>query len=392
MKRPALLLTAGLSLLCAACSRPPEEAGPSQSNPESNVVQMELEAQRHVGLTLAPAERTQLTEYLQVTGTVQPADTRVSQVRPLARGRIEAVMARVGDRVRKGQAIAQFDNIEAGELVSQYAAAQAELGRRKVQLGSFLRQTERNRKLSEIGAAPQKDYELSLAEQQAAEQDIRAQESVLAGLAARLKRFGVAPGDAASAARATLQSPFDGVVIKVNAAPGKVVEPADDLFTIADLSQVWVQAEVYEKDLGRVRLGQTATVRLDTYPGERFTGRVTYIGDFLDPQTRTARVRCEIANPGTRLKLDMFASVQLPTMFVRTAVAVPQAALQQIEGRDVVFVSKGQTAFEARTVKTGNTVQGMTEIVEGLREGEPVVVQGAFHLKSIVAGKGLGEE
>lgn len=358
----------------------------------ANVIEMGLEAQKHVGLKIAPAEIVQLTEYLQVTGTVQPVDSRVNQVRPLARGRLEDVLVKVGDRVRKGQPLARYDNIEARDLVSQHATAQAELGRMKVQLVALAKQAERARKLTEIGAAAQKDYELSVAEQQSMEQNIRSQESVLDGIAARLRRFGVTPGDDGSAAGQIIQAPFDGVILKVNSAPGKVVEPSDELFTIADLSQVWVQAEVYEKDLGRIRIGQMATITVDTYPGERFAGRVTYIGDFLDPQTRTARVRCEVSNPGTRLKLDMFASVQLPTTFSRKAVAVPQAALQQLDGKTVVFVSKGPTAFEVRTVKSGNTVQSQTEIAEGLSAGEPIVVQGAFHLKSIVAGKELGEE
>lgn len=391
MRKPALVLSTGALLLSVACSRRAEEAKPEAAT-TANVIEMGLEAQKHVGLKVAPAELTQLTEYLQVTGTVQPVDSRVNQVRPLARGRLEDVLVKVGDRVRKGQPLARYDNIEARDLISQHAAAQAELERMKVQLVALAKQAERARKLTEIGAAAQKDYEMVLAEQQSMEQNIRSQESVLDGIAARLRRFGVTPGDDGSAAGQIIQAPFDGVILKVNSAPGKVVEPSDELFTIADLSQVWVQAEVYEKDLGRIRIGQMATITVDTYPGERFAGRVTYIGDFLDPQTRTARVRCEVSNPGTRLKLDMFASVQLPTTFSRKAVAVPQAALQQLDGKTVVFVSKGPTAFEVRTVKAGNTVQSQTEIAEGLSAGEPIVVQGAFHLKSIVAGKELGEE
>lgn len=391
MRKPALVLSTGALLLSVACSRRAEEAKPKAAT-TANVIEMGLEAQKHVGLKVAPAELTQLTEYLQVTGTVQPVDSRVTQVRPLARGRLEDVLVKVGDRVRKGQPLARYDNIEARDLISQHAAAQAELERMKVQLVALAKQAERARKLTEIGAAAQKDYEMSLAEQRSMEKNIRSQESVLDGIAARLRRFGVTPGDDGSAAGQIIQAPFDGVILKVNSAPGKVVEPSDDLFTIADLSQVWVQADVYEKDLGRIRIGQMATIMVDTYPGERFAGRVTYIGDFLDPQTRTARVRCEVSNPGTRLKLDMFASVQIPTTFSRKAVAVPQAALQQLDGKTVVFVSKGPTTFEVRTVKAGNTVQSQTEIAEGLSAGEPIVVQGAFHLKSIVAAKELGEE
>ncbi|MBI1790775.1 MAG: efflux RND transporter periplasmic adaptor subunit [Acidobacteria bacterium] len=353
---------------------------------------MEVEAQKHAGLRVAPVEVSQLTEYLQVTGAVQPVDSQVAHVRPLARGRLDEVFARVGDRVRKGQALARYDNIEAGELVSQYASAEAELTRLRVQAAALARQTERNKSLSDIGAAPKKDYELSVAEQHGAEQHARAQESVLAGVATRLKRFGVNPSDDQGSPRTALQTPFDGVVIKVNAAPGRVIEPADELFTVADLSRVWVQAEVYEKDLGRIRAGRSASITVDTYPGEQFSGKIAYIADFLDPQTRTARVRCEVPNPGIRLKLDMFASVQLPTTFSRRALVVPLAALQQLDGKTVVFVRTGPTWFEVRAVKSGNTVLNQTEIVDGLKPGEPVVVQGAFHLKSIVAGKQLGEE
>ena len=189
-----------------------------------------------------------------------------------------------------------------------------------------------------------------------------------------------------------ISAPFSGVVTKVDAAPGQVVDSEDQLFSVADLSRVWVQAEVYEKDLGRVQVGQRAIVRVETYPDEEFTGRVTYISDVLDPQTRTARVRCEVANPGTRLKVDMFATVHVPTKFNRIAVAIPQAAIQQVEESTVVFVRKSETEFEARQVEVGNTVSGLVEIVSGLSEGEPVVIEGAFHLKSIIAGKELGEE
>ena len=174
-------------------------------------------------------------------------------------------------------------------------------------------------------------------------------------------------------------------------APGEVVDTGTELFSIADITEVWVQAEVYEKDLGRIHAGQLASISVDTYP-EKFSGEVTYISDILDPQTRTAKVRCVVPNKKLLLKLDMFASVDVPTTFSRKAVAVPAGAIQQMEGKNVVFVRKSEEKFEAREVKTGNTVEGQTEITSGLAEGEPIVVQGAFHLKSIVLGESLGEE
>jgi cobalt-zinc-cadmium efflux system membrane fusion protein len=298
----------------------------------------------------------------------------------------------VGDRVTAGQILARFDNIEAGELFSQQDSARAELEKLKLQAAAQAKQVERNRRLVEIGAAAQKDYELAEAEQQGLGQSIRGQESVIDGIGARLRRFGVEAGNGRSPVLTTIRAPFGGVVTKAQIAAGEVVDTDRDLFTVADLSRVWVQAEVYEKDLGRIRMGQTAFVTVDTYPDERFTGTVSYVSDILDPQTRTARVRCEVANPQVRLKLDMFASVQVPTTFSREAFAVPVSALQQVEEKDVLFIQTAPTKFEPRPVQIGKTISGLLEIISGLTAGEQVVTEGAFHLKSILVGKELGEE
>jgi cobalt-zinc-cadmium efflux system membrane fusion protein len=191
---------------------------------------------------------------------------------------------------------------------------------------------------------------------------------------------------------ASVRAPFAGVVIHADAAPGEFTRPEEELFRIADASQVWIQAEVYEKDLGRVQSGQLASINVDTYPDREFLGKVTYISDVLDPQTRSARVRCEVANPEGLLKLDMFATVRLPTKFRKDGIAVPVEALQQIGARDVVFVRTGPSTFEQRTVRVGKLVQGMAEIISGLESGNSVVTQGAFHLKSIALGDEIGEE
>lgn len=382
-----------LCLALVSCSKTKLEEPPEQEKkPAAGLVTMEPAAQQHVGMKISPAKMTQLNEYLQVTGTVQPVDSRVSQVRSLARGRLLEVHAKVGDRVRRGQELARIDNLEAGELTAQLASARAELQRYKVLLAAQAKQVDRNQKLSEIGAAPRKDYEQSHAEYQALEESQRSQEAVIAGLSARLRRFGKSASDPAISVETAITAPFDGIITKAVTAPGEVVETSTELLTVADISRVWVQAEVYEKDLGRLQVGQSAIIHVDTYPNEPFAGKVTYISDALDPQTRTAKVRCEVANDRFRLKLDMFATVQLPTTFSRQAVAVPVGAIQQLDTKTVVFVQRSGNRFEAREIKPGKNVSGMVEVLAGLREGDPVVTVGAFHLKSIVAGRDLGEE
>lgn len=376
----------------AGCSRSNREAAPVEDKRESGLVEISTEAQKHFGLQVEAAQIHELNEYLRVPGTVQPIDSRVNTVRPLARGRLNDVLVRIGDRVRKGQPLATYDNIEAGELAAQLAGGRAELDRLRVHERNLARQTDRARALAEIGAVPKKEFEQASAEEQATQQSIRSQESVIAGILARLQRFGVSQADVQGPHLTTITSPLAGVVTKQEASPGEVVESTSALFTIADLSTVWVQAEVYEKDLGRLRVGQAAFITVDTYPSQQFTGQVTYISDFLDPRTRTARVRCEVPNRDMRLKLDMYANVNLPTRFSRRTLAVPGGAVQEVGDKTVVFVRKTATQFEPRWVSAGNTVRDLVEITHGLAEGEPVVKAGAFHLKSILVGKDLGEE
>jgi cobalt-zinc-cadmium efflux system membrane fusion protein len=394
MKR-FLILSLCSALLFAGCNR---KAAQKESEPQQeaankgNLVEMSVSAQQHIGMVVAPAALTQLNEYLRATGTVQPIDSRIGVVGPLARGRIAEVRAKVGDRVEAGQTLAVFDNIEAGELLSQEQSARANLERLKAELIPATRQAERSRRLADIGAGAEKDSESSKAEKEGVEADIRSQQALIDGIRQRLRRFGISDDSPRGTFLTPLKAPFSGVITKAQASPGDVVDAGRDVFTVADLSRVWVQAEVYEKDLGRIRIGQSAFITVDTYPNQPFEGKVAYISDVLDSQTRTARVRCEVANHDLRLKTDMFANIELPTKFSKQALAVPAGALQEVEGKNVVFIRRSATQFEKRGVEKGVTVNNQTEIVSGLKPGEPVVTQGAFHLKSILAGGELGED
>ena len=391
-----VVLSILVALLLTGCDGKKAQNKESESTAESaensNLVEMSVSAQQHIGMQVSPAALTQLNEYLRATGTVQPIDSRIGAVGPLARGRIMEVWAKVGDRVGVGQTLAIFDNIEAGELLSQEHSAHADLERLNAQLIPAAREVDRSRRLADIGAGAEKDFESSKAEKEGIEANIRSQESLIEGIRQRLHRFGVSDGNPRGTFLTPLKAPFAGVITKAQASPGDTVEAGRDVFTVADLTQVWVQAEVYEKDLGRIRVGQSAFITVDTYPDHPFEGKVSYIGDALDPQTRTARVRCEVSNLDLRLKTDMFANIELPTKFSKQAIAIPSAALQVVEGKNVVFIRHSQAQFEKREVEKGVTVKQQTEILRGLRQGEPVVTQGAFHLKSILAGGELGED
>ena len=366
-----------------------DEAHPEKYIEQANVVELSLDAQKRAGIEVAPARVRTVQAEVRVTGSIQPIDNRIVHLRPLAKGRIEQVLAKVGDRVQKDQVVAILDNIEAGELGSQLATAQAELQRLRLQQVNARRQAERSRSLVDIGAVPAKEAEAAETESRALEEAVRAQESTMSGIEIRLKRFGGTTNGTTSGT--AIRAPFAGVVVSAESAPGDVVDSASVMFSVADLSRVYVDAQVYEKDLGKIRIGQLAIITIDAFPNQNLQGRVAVIRNILNPQTRTVAVRCEVDNPDGRLRLEMFANVVIPTTDTHTALAVPADAVQTINRRRVVFVRKAELHFEAREVEVLGD-GSLAEITAGLQGGEAVVVKGAFQLKSAFLARQLESE
>ncbi len=201
---------------------------------------------------------------------------------------------------------------------------------------------------------------------------------------ARLRNWDVTDEDIARLASGgepkralTLRAPAGGIVIERKATQGMRFMPGEMLYQIADLSSVWLIADVFEQDLGRVRVGQMAQVRFDAYPGETFKGRVTYVYPTLKAEMRTAQVRIELPNPGGRLKPAMYAQVELPTA-AGAVLAVPNSAVIDSGRRQVVLVDLGNGRFEPRQIKLGTRGEEYVAILDGVKEGETVVVAANF--------------
>jgi cobalt-zinc-cadmium efflux system membrane fusion protein len=353
---------------------------------------LDADAQRNIGLKLEAAQVRTIVETIQTTGTVGPNETRVARIRALAPGRVEKAYVRVGDRVTSGQPLVVYDNIVLGELIAEYRSATAGLERANAEAEVTKRSLERAKNLVELGAVAKAEFERREAEHKNALASINSRKAEIAKLEEKLHRFGYDVAQAGSLRpTSVLRSPFDGVVIKSDVAEGEVVGPERELFTVADLTTVWVQADVYEKDIASIRQGQDVKVLLDAYPGETFKGKITYISDFLDSKTRTTKVRCEVGNRDGRLKLEMFATIQIPGRMSREAVMVPATAVQDMNGRSVVFVKISETQFQKRAVQPGVRGNGWIEITSGLKPGEQVVTEGGFLLKSELKKKEFGE-
>lgn len=399
------LMTGGgawLSLRPASDAAPTTETHSDELPP--GMVELTREAMTNSGLAMAEVVSRQLPTTIDMTGAVTAEDARVAHIRPLARGLVERVWVSLGERVSRGQPLATYDNIQLGELVGEYLGAKAVLQQAEADLDVKRRVVERGRQLITLEAIAQQELDLREAELKTAVASVARDQATVSRVEEQLHRFGLSDADLTKlsptsgesphreASHAVLRAPFDGVITKYDVAQGEVVEPEQELFTVTDLSQVWVLADIYEKDITKVRAGTTAVVRVDAYPDRTFNGRVTYVADLIDPRTRSAKARVVVVNPDAALKLDMFARVSVPTADARGALVVPVAAVQSIDNQPVVFVKVGDTRFERRAVELGATAGEFVEVRSGVTAGDAVVGAGSFHLKTALLRERIGDE
>ncbi|MCC6264059.1 MAG: efflux RND transporter periplasmic adaptor subunit [Bryobacterales bacterium] len=381
----------------------PEAPAAARETHPADIVEAPRTALDNVKFETAQAKLRPVVATIQATGTVGPNETRVAHIRPLANGRIERALVSLGAHVAAGQPLLEYDNIALGELVGQYVVSVAALEKARADSQVAKRALERAQSLVNAGALAQAELDRRAAEFNNSLAAISTRQAEAAIIDEKLHRFGLSDADIdkledagsgyhREASHSVIRAPFAGVVIQYNASPGEVVDSTSDLMTIADLSTVWIQADVYEKDIAQVRVGQQARISVDSFPGETFMGKITYISDFLDPKTRTSRARCEAANPDGRLKLDMFASIQLPTPMTRSAVTVPAEAIQNIGNEPVVFVPAGGDLYRRVKVRLGLQEGDWVEVLSGLKEGETVVAHGSFYLKAILLRDQIGGE
>ena len=380
-----------------------ESARPADAGAPSDVVQISPESQKDVGIGVEPAAVRSLQESLAATGVVSEDPARVAHVRTLARGLIEKIFARLGDRVSAGDALVEYDNIELGLAIGEYQGAQAELRRSLTDLEVRTKILERSREMLRVGAVAQTTHDLREAEVKDAEAKVAGARATVSKIAEQIRRFGWTEGDLAelpskqaasghTVSHSTLKAPFAGIVTSLHAVGSEVVEHGTELLAITDMSSLWILADVYEKDLSQIRTGQAVRVRVSSYPRETFAGKITYVADVMDPKTRTTKVRCLVGNERGLLKLEMFATVEIPLGQTSPILAVPSSSIQQIDGRPVVFVRNSETEFQKREVQTGVESQGYTEIRAGIKQGEPVVSRGSFIVKTAFLRHLIGEE
>ncbi len=326
--------------------------------------------------TVAASTGTTITT-LRLPGVVQPNAYREVAVTSLVSGRITQVSAELGARVGAQDALATIYSPELAEAQTAFIAARAE------QVTHQQRQT-RTQRLTAIGAATREELEMHEAERAQIDAEVEIARSKLTLLGIPEERTQRLAGPQDVVTTLAVRSPLAGVVTKRAANVGQNIDPATPLFTIVDLSNVWVIADLYERDFARVRVGSPATVTSGAYPGVVLRGRVSYIDPQVQPETRTAKLRIELPNAGERLRLGMFVDAQVGESEPRSGVLVPKAALQAVGSGTVVYVAdeRENGRFVERKVEAAPSADGQSLIVAGLQAGDRVVTEGAFFLRA----------
>ncbi len=385
--RVQLPLVAGLlvaALLAhSGCNQTPGDAAVANrpgADSAPGIVALTAEESVRIGLVVQPATRSDFRTSRDFPAILQPNERAMADITTLVRGRVVDVYADLGQQVEANALLAILYSSDLGLAQSAYLKSRAKLhvAEQAYARAKFLLQEQ------VIGEAEAQRRQAELFSMQAEAHEARDHLKLLGMNDDEFRRL-----DKSRDIRShvPIVAPFAGRIIGRNLTRGEVVETTEKLFVVADLSEVWVRANIPEKDIPFVHTvhasgGRQAEVRINAYPKETFKGTITYVGDVLDPSTRTMQLRLELPNPEGRLKPEMFATIRLFSESQPDRLAVPEAALQRDQNRTFVFVQRNVTEYEVREVQVGESNGTHSTILGGLTEGEPVVTHGAFILKS----------
>jgi RND family efflux transporter MFP subunit len=358
-------------------AKPGMPAGGETPRKDDEAVEITLtpEAVERAGIKTAVVRSGSATAAITVPATVTSNAYRDTKVNSLVGGIVRQVSVELGATVTRGQPLAVIFSAELAEAQMKYLSMRAMLEADHQKLA-------RTEKLVTLGAASRQELEDVTATHAGHETEVAAARQ-------RLLLLGFSPRAVESLTNAsqvvsevTIPAPASGLVITRNVNPGQVVGAAQELFTVTDLSSVWVIGDLYEKDFGSVRVGSSATISV---PARNLTlrGHVAYIDPRVDPATRTAKVRVEVPNRDMNLRLGMYVTLSFETPGGAPRTLVPRDAVQSVGDRSVVYVpvAGDEGRFTERPVKLGTAVGDSVEVLQGLKPGERVVIAGSFFLR-----------
>jgi RND family efflux transporter MFP subunit len=342
------------------------------------VITLSEDAVARGGVAVFPVTVSETTGSLRLAGVVEPNGYRQVVVAPLVPGRVTRVAVILGERVRQGQPLVEIYSPELAETQTRYLSMRAEVQ-------AVEREIVRTDRLVEIGAASQQERERIHAEHVTHTTEVESARTRLQLLGMTPPQIDAMTSAGQISATATIVSPIAGVVTARDVNPGTSVDAATPLVTVVDLSTVWVVGDLYERDFAQVSVGSRAVVTTTAFPDVSMTGTVAYIDPQVRDETRTARIRVEVPNPGQRLRLGMYADVQVDTpRGGPQSILVPRSAVQNLADRTVVYLvdPAQQGRFIEREVRLGQPSGDQVPVLSGVQSGDRVVTSGSFSLRA----------
>ena len=345
-------------------------------NTEEGMIGSGEDWEKLIGLETAEARLMPLELTISVPGQIVPNQNRVAVVSPFIESSINEVFVNVGDRVETKELLVCLTSLEIGMLRAEYDKAKAELTIKKQNYN-------RQQKLFEEKIVPNKSFQEAELEYQLAEVHCNYAVKKLLAIGSSSEEIENPPTAHSNVVGSTIHilAPISGVVTSRTASLGQKVDSSSQLFEIMNIENVWLEADIFEKDLTKIRQGQTVKVKVSAYPDEIFSGDIFYIGSTLTPETKTIKVLVEIDNKAEKLKPGMFAETHIVVGQKQNALVIPKSAVLEDENLKVVFAAE-ENGYHRHVVETGYESFGFIEIMSGLTLGSIVVTKGNYQLKS----------
>ncbi|ATB27292.1 efflux RND transporter periplasmic adaptor subunit [Melittangium boletus] len=364
-------------------ARPDDEGGHDE-----RLVRLAPEAVRSAALKTEEARRKPLSVGLTAPARVSFSQRGVAQVAARVPGRLASIEVNLGQRVKKGQVLGYLESPELGRARADYLSAATKA---RVAEDNHRREKE----LFAKGITSEREMREAESTFVTAQAERNAADGRLHALGLSDAEIAALRGNEHYSSRLSAISPLDGTVVDITGMVGQAVEATTTLFTVGDLSELWVLLDVAEVQVAAVKNGQAVDITLSALPGRRFQGHVAYIGDIVNEKTRTVHVRVVVSNQDGALKPGMFAQAEIATgtgteETNTPRLVVPREAVQQVNGEQVVFVPEQPGVYRAVDVRTGASSAKEVEIVSGIEPGTLVITQGAFILKSELSRESLG--
>ena len=389
---PFLISSLFIATVCGGCSKSATPSPAAVSPPANSSTS---QSEQNSGIEVEIITPQAIEGAISATGKILVTEDRTASIGPVHEGRIVNLYAGQGSVVKKGQKLADLESADIDQAEADYLKALADLenaNRTSAAEVKFAQTTYDRTKLlyeKQITAGKnlqQAEHDLEVAKATAAN-SVASAKVALSNARRHLLILGLKDSAIESLARKqnlassrfSLAAPISGIVVERNATLGATVGSDANLFKIIDLSSVWIDANVFEKDLERVKIGQQVKVTVPAFPESTFSGRVILVSSVVDPDTRTVKVRTEVPNGDGRLKPDMFANVEIVTAAHRTAITIPLSAVLDDGGKSVVFVADGKE-YKKKEVTLGLKSDDRVEITDGLTSGDKVVVKGNYLL------------